>query len=103
MAAYTPFSAQHVYSVYRRALRLTLSWSIRRDIWRQQALQIRARFDANKDVSDPRKIRELIVGAEQQLHVNRHPDPYIPPSRPGGSKYERNYPPSLEDPIDGPY
>lgn len=57
MAAYTPFSAQHVYSVYRRALRLTLSWSIRRDIWRQQALQIRARFDANKDVSDPRKIR----------------------------------------------
>ncbi|KAK7204333.1 hypothetical protein BZA70DRAFT_280512 [Myxozyma melibiosi] len=103
MSAFTPFSPQHVFSIYRRALRTTLSWTIRRDIWRQEALQIRAQLESNKDVIDPRKIRELITAAELKLRAGRHPDPYIPPSRPGGSKYERNFPPSCEPPIDGPY
>ncbi|KAK9452225.1 uncharacterized protein V1518DRAFT_436564 [Limtongia smithiae] len=103
MATAAPYGPAHVASIYRRALRLSLNWTIRRDIWRQQALAIRAQFDANKGVTDPRIIRNLIVAGERELELNRHPDPYIPPSRPGGSKYERNAQPPLDKPIGGDY
>ncbi|KAK9367427.1 hypothetical protein V1509DRAFT_147364 [Lipomyces kononenkoae] len=103
MSLVTPYSAQHVASIYRRLLRLSLNWAVRRDIWRKQALEIRAKFDANKNITDPRQIRDLIIEVERQLVINRHPDPYIPPSRPGGSKFERNVPPRLDKPIDGDY
>ncbi|KAK9388073.1 hypothetical protein V1515DRAFT_459149 [Lipomyces mesembrius] len=112
MSSVSPYSAQHVTSIYRRLLRLSLNWTVRRDIWRKQALEIRAKFDANKSITNPREIRALIMEGERQLAINRHPDPYIPPSRPGasginvdniGSKYERNVPPRLDNPIDGDY
>ncbi|KAK9240784.1 hypothetical protein V1525DRAFT_393902 [Lipomyces kononenkoae] len=103
MSSVTPYSPQHVASIYRRLLRLSLNWTVRRDIWRKQALEIRAKFDANKNITDAREIRDLIIEGERQLAINRHPDPYIPPSRPGGSKFERNVPPRLDKPIDGDY
>ncbi|KAK9457648.1 hypothetical protein V1511DRAFT_494203 [Dipodascopsis uninucleata] len=106
MAGTTIFTPEHVATVsslYRRALRLSLNWAVRRDIWRPQALAIRARFESNKNVTEPRKIQDLIASAEKELAVNRHPDPYIPPQRPGGTKYERNVPPSLQKPVDGDY
>ncbi|KAK9462672.1 uncharacterized protein V1516DRAFT_670854 [Lipomyces oligophaga] len=103
MASAQSIYAPQVYSMYRRALRTSLSWTIRRDIWRQEALEIRAAFEKNKEVSDPRMIKQLISDGEAKLRANRHPDPYIPPSRPGGSKYERNVPPSMQEPVDGDY
>ncbi|KAK9465847.1 hypothetical protein V1512DRAFT_264864 [Lipomyces arxii] len=103
MSAPANFGPAHVASIYRRALRLSLNWAIRRDVWRPIALDIRAKFDANKDITDKRIIRQLVLEAEKTLAENRHPDPYIPPSRPGGSKYERNAPPRIEDPMDGDY
>ena len=42
-------------------------------------------------------IQALLDEAEQILQKWKHPDPYRPPTAPGGSKYERNLPcPNLD-------
>lgn len=41
----------YVKSLYKRYLTNSLNWYIRRDLWRQDALAIRAAFDANQQVS----------------------------------------------------
>ncbi|PHH68555.1 hypothetical protein CDD80_7435 [Ophiocordyceps camponoti-rufipedis] len=99
-------------SLYRRALKLTLDWAVQRQIWRGQALYIRSLFEANRNISDPRQQKALLVETEKLLDSWKHPDPYIPPTAPGGelklrgaykaklipadifsgSKYERNLP-----------
>ncbi|KAL7273683.1 hypothetical protein RUND412_003455 [Rhizina undulata] len=85
-------------SLYRRSLKLSLSWSVRRDLWRTQAVNIRDLFEANKNVTDPRQLRVLLQETEDILEKWKHPDPYVPPTAPGGSKYERNIPPPILDP-----
>jgi NADH dehydrogenase (ubiquinone) 1 beta subcomplex subunit 9 len=45
------FSAAHrayVKSLYKRFLVNSLNWTIRRDLWRPRALDIRARFEQNR-------------------------------------------------------
>ncbi|KAF3918388.1 hypothetical protein ABW20_dc0102346 [Dactylellina cionopaga] len=105
----TPTPVRIIPSLYRRALKQSLDWSVRRDIWRPQALAIRQLFEQNKDVREPKQLKALITEAESQLEKWKHPDPYIPPTAPGGafhivlaspsmltisigSKYERNLP-----------
>lgn len=49
----SPFSAAHrsyVKSLYKRYLVNSLNWTIRRDLWRPRALEIRARFEQNRCV-----------------------------------------------------
>ncbi|KAG7008981.1 hypothetical protein G7Y79_00003g008490 [Physcia stellaris] len=41
---------------------------------------------------------ELFQEAEVLLEKWKYPDPYKPPTAPGGSKYERNIPPPILDP-----
>ncbi|KAL9123207.1 MAG: hypothetical protein Q9187_000224 [Circinaria calcarea] len=41
--------------------------------------------------------RALFQEAEVLLEKWKHPDPYRPPTAPGGSKYERNIPPPILD------
>jgi NADH dehydrogenase (ubiquinone) 1 beta subcomplex subunit 9 len=121
-------------SLYRRALKLTLDWSVQRSVWRGQALYIRSLFERQKDVMEPRKQKvrhwqdnkiksvelttsqqALIDEAEALLEKWKHPDPYRPPTAPGGtfpvhfrtrpeahlallgSKYERNLPAPILD------
>ncbi|KAF9480689.1 hypothetical protein BDN70DRAFT_877250 [Pholiota conissans] len=94
----TAFSSVHrlyVKSLYRRYLKNTLDWTVRRDTWRGQALQIRAEFEANRNVQDPRSLANILEKAEANLASMRHPDPVIAPSAPGGTKWERNLPPSM--------
>ncbi|RMD40969.1 hypothetical protein DV735_g4174, partial [Chaetothyriales sp. CBS 134920] len=92
-----------VRSLYRRSLRLALDWAVQRSLWRGQAVYIRSLFDANRNVNDPRRQRILFNETEKLLEKWKHPDPYRPPTAPGGSKYERNLPapdlppPSRED------
>lgn len=43
--------AQHVARIYRKSLKLCLSWAIDRDIFNSEALKIRAEFDANSNLS----------------------------------------------------
>ncbi|RMZ84173.1 hypothetical protein DV738_g578, partial [Chaetothyriales sp. CBS 135597] len=84
-----------VRSLYRRSLRLALDWAVQRNLWRGQAVYIRSLFDANRNI--------LFNETEKLLEKWKHPDPYRPPTAPGGSKYERNLPapdlppPSRED------
>ena len=92
----TAFSSAHrlyVKSLYRRYLKNALDWTIRRDVWRGQAMQIRAEFEANRydfgfviglnrlngtrHVTNPRALAEILQKAEEDLAEKRHPDPYI--------------------------
>lgn len=87
-----------VLSIYRRALKLALHWTVDRGLWRGQALYIRSLFEAKKDVREPRQLRALILEAEDLLDQWKHPEPYRFPTSPGGSKYERNMPAPILDP-----
>ncbi|KAF5320808.1 hypothetical protein D9619_000684 [Psilocybe cf. subviscida] len=92
------FSSAHrayVKSLYKRSLKNALDWTIRRDLWRAEALQIRAEFEVNRNVHDPRALAEILEKAEARLAARQHVDPVIPPSSPGGTKWERNLPPSM--------
>ncbi|KAL9062565.1 MAG: hypothetical protein Q9157_008813 [Trypethelium eluteriae] len=88
---------QHVLSLYRRSLKLALDWAVNRHIWRGQAMYLRSLFEANKHVNEPRQQRVLIEETEKLLEAYKHPDPYRPPTAPGGSKYERNLPAPILD------
>ncbi|KAF2459582.1 hypothetical protein BDY21DRAFT_338628 [Lineolata rhizophorae] len=92
-------SQQTVLSLYRRSLKLALDWAVNRYVWRGQAMYIRSLFEANKHVTEPRQLKAIVDEAEGLLDKWKHPDPYRPPTAPGGSKYERNLPaPILEPP-----
>eukprot|EP00794_Sanderia_malayensis_P019093 gene19093-21009_t len=80
---------QRVTRLYRRSLKHLLSWAIDRPLWREKALELRARFDAAKDVQDRVRALKLLEDGEQEFMKYRHPQPYIHPLAPGGSKFER--------------
>lgn len=67
---------RHVQSLYKRSLKLSLDWYIQRDLWRQKALDIRAQFEANKHVTNPKELQALVAQAEKTLQEWEHPDPY---------------------------
>ncbi|KAK6705616.1 hypothetical protein SNK03_009468 [Fusarium graminearum] len=71
-------------SLYRRSLKLALDWAVHRHLWRGQALYIRSLFEANRSVTDPRHQRALLTETEKLLESWKHPDPYTPPTAPGG-------------------
>jgi NADH dehydrogenase (ubiquinone) 1 beta subcomplex subunit 9 len=75
----TPFSAAHkayVQSLYRRYLKNSLDWCIRRDIWRDRAIEIRAEFERNRHIANPRELGRVLQQAEAELKLHGHPDPY---------------------------
>ena len=69
--------AQRVIRLYRKSLKNSLSWCIDRVLWREEALRIRARFDANRHVQDRRQALRLVQEGEDELQRNLHPDPYL--------------------------
>ncbi|PWI72588.1 NADH dehydrogenase 1 beta subcomplex subunit 9 [Purpureocillium lilacinum] len=77
-------SRRAALSLYRRSLRLALDWAVQRQLWRGQALYIRSLFEANRHVADPRQQRALLSETEKLLDSWKHPDPYVPPTAPGG-------------------
>ncbi|CAO3613644.1 unnamed protein product [Mucor hiemalis] len=92
----SPVAVAHrlqVQSLYKRSLKLSLNWYIQRDLWRQKALAIRAQFDHNKHVTNPKEIQVLVKNAEKELEEWAHPNPYKLPLGPEGTKWERNLPP----------
>ncbi|KAH7102922.1 hypothetical protein BKA62DRAFT_636881, partial [Auriculariales sp. MPI-PUGE-AT-0066] len=98
-----PFTAAHrsrVQSLYRRLLKNELDWCIQRDLWRWRAIQIRANFERNRNLHDPRALSTILEQAEARLKANKHPDPYIPAQFPGGTKWERNLPVEPAIPAD---
>lgn len=88
-AVVSPFTAANrsrVASLYKRALKLSKDWTVQRDLWRIEAMAIRRRFDENKHVQNPRLLDDLFRKANAELLDHKHPDPYIVPTAPGGSK-----------------
>ncbi|EPQ27630.1 uncharacterized protein PFL1_04768 [Pseudozyma flocculosa PF-1] len=92
------FSAAHksyVKSLYRRYLRNSLDWCIRRDVWRDRAIEIRVEFEKHRNVRNPRQLAKLFDKAEAELKQIQHPDPHRPPMFEDGTKWERNLPPRM--------
>lgn len=56
---------------------------------------MRAQFEGHARASNPREMETHLRGLEQLEKYWRHPQPYVPPSAPGGSKFERFAPPRL--------
>eukprot|EP00804_Cyclotella_cryptica_P008551 CCRYP_007538-RA/>CCRYP_007538-RA protein AED:0.23 eAED:0.23 QI:87/1/1/1/1/1/3/80/154 len=86
---------QEVARLYRKALKTLSSWTIDREIFIEEATNLRARFDAERGVSNAKAIRLLKEG-KAELFENTHPDPYCVPFMPGGSLFMRNPPLPLE-------
>ncbi|KAJ7632091.1 hypothetical protein B0H17DRAFT_961827, partial [Mycena rosella] len=78
---------QYVQSLYKRTLKNSLDWTISRHDWRRKAMEIRAQFEHNRDVTDPRQLARVLEQAEAKLAAWKHPDPYIAPTAPGGTKW----------------
>jgi hypothetical protein len=49
---------------------------VRRDLWRNRAIEIRVQFERNKNVRDPRAVASLLRDAEKEVLRLSHPDPY---------------------------
>mmetsp|Transcript_28674 Transcript_28674/g.67721 ORF Transcript_28674/g.67721 Transcript_28674/m.67721 type:complete len:157 (-) Transcript_28674:26-496(-) len=87
---------QTVTRLYRRALKVADSWAIDRELFCRQGAEIRAQFDAFKHLSpEDGAVKRQIREAQEQLHAHAHPDMYVVPYMPGGSKFMRNPPPPL--------
>lgn len=69
--------AQRVTRLYRRSLKDLLSWAIDRPLWREKALELRDRFDANKGIKDPRIALRVLEEGEAEYEKFKHPQPYI--------------------------
>ncbi|KAF9926120.1 hypothetical protein FBU30_004264 [Linnemannia zychae] len=89
-----------VQSLYKRAIKTTQDWYIDHNLFRRKAVEIRMEFDAKKNLRQPRQIAQAIQEAERLLTEYSHPDPYIAPTAVGGSKFERNIHPNLDEPIE---
>ncbi|KAJ1566037.1 Kinesin-like protein kif3b [Nowakowskiella sp. JEL0078] len=83
---------KYVRQLYRRSLKLASDWFVRRTEFREKALIIRKMFDQNKNVTSPQQVQRLLLITEHNITANYHPSPYISPTAPGGSKWERNTP-----------
>ncbi|KAG7661903.1 uncharacterized protein J8A68_004570 [[Candida] subhashii] len=89
---FTEANSKRIASMFRRALRTAFDHSMKFSVYRQTTIQIRQQFETNKDIRDPQELERVIEAAEAKLAHWKHPDPYIPPSRPGGTKWQRNVP-----------
>merc|ERR1711991_1184716 len=87
---------KRVCGLYRNSLRMLLSYQIDRAIWANQAVLLRNQFDEQKNIVDKDRIELVLSKGEALLREYRHPDPYITPTSPGGTKWQRNTPPPIE-------
>ena len=67
---------QRVTRLYRNALKHYLWYIGERRRWRTRALEVRAIFDANKDLRNPVEIKEKLEEGELSFELQKHPQPY---------------------------
>ncbi|KAK0520783.1 hypothetical protein OC834_006904 [Tilletia horrida] len=94
-AAFSQAHKSRVQSLYRRYLKNALDWTVRRDLWRDQAIQIRTEFERNRHIRNPRELARVLKEAEEHLAHIKHPDPYKVAMFENGTKWERNLPPRM--------
>jgi len=63
-----------------------------------EELPMRWSLQESRCIADPiTRSQEIMQQTEALLQKWKHPDPYRPPTAPGGSKYERNIPAPILD------
>ncbi|KAK8440575.1 hypothetical protein ACI3LY_004067 [Candidozyma auris] len=98
---FTEANTKRVSSLFRQALRTAFDSSLKFDAYRRETIRIRQQFEAERHVSDVNELERIIERTKAKLNEWKHPDPYIPPCRPGGTKYERNLPSPKEPMVSG--
>ena len=89
--------SQEVTRLYRHSLKLLMSWGIDSDLIAEEAEKIRGDFEKNKNLQlNSGATKRLIREGRETLAHYTHPDKYVIPYMPGGSKFMRNAPPPLE-------
>mmetsp|Transcript_13156 Transcript_13156/g.15826 ORF Transcript_13156/g.15826 Transcript_13156/m.15826 type:complete len:163 (+) Transcript_13156:62-550(+) len=88
-------SNQEVARLYRHSLKTLSSWAVDREVFIEEATDLRARFDSARGCA-PAQAARLLREGQQELFDNTHPDPYIVPFMPGGSLFMRNPPLPME-------
>ena len=88
MSAHT----RYVQKLYKKSLKLANDWYWQVDEARAKQMIIRKMFDDNRDLTSPQEIVQALKKTEYYLAYYAHPQPYIRPAAPGGSKWERNVP-----------
>ena len=68
---------QRVMRLYRNSLKHLLSWCIDRELWREEALMLRDRFDKYKYETNQKKIQMILADAETEFENKKHPFPYV--------------------------
>jgi len=91
---------RHICHLYKRSLNLARNY-FEPFAWFRAAYVIRHHFRENMNESDPRRIDQLVRGAEDVLDVVFHPEPYVAPHSRGGAVYQRNTPPPIEFCLNG--
>lgn len=77
---YRPIQKKQVARLYRKALKTLSSWTIDREIFIEEATNLRARFDAERGVSNAKAIRLLKVsGLTILVRQERNPLVVIDP------------------------
>jgi NADH dehydrogenase (ubiquinone) 1 beta subcomplex subunit 9 len=76
--------------LYRKSLRECINHYWQRPVCRQKQLICRERFDLHRHEENPIAIARLVAEAETILQEYAHQQPYISPTAPDGSKWERN-------------
>ncbi|EJU06569.1 hypothetical protein DACRYDRAFT_103515 [Dacryopinax primogenitus] len=99
-SAYAAAHRLRVKTLYKAMLKDSLDWTIQRDLWRTKAIEIRAMFERNMKIQDPRRVEILMQEAEAAYEKNKHPDPLIWAQFYGGTRYERNLPPPMGPPVE---
>lgn len=87
---------QRVTRLYRQSLRLTFSWAVDRKVFLNEAAKLRTRFDSVKGSPSSSNVKYAVEEGEKTLIKYAHPDSYVIPWMPGGSKFMRNPPPPPE-------
>jgi len=82
-----------VLRLYKRAMKTTVEWawhsrSLEIEIW--ELTMLRQRFEKHKNESDMVKATALLKAGEEEWWINRHYQPIIAPSAPGGIAHMRH-------------
>ena len=65
-------------------------------IYRTNAIELRRRFDQNKNERNYVKAKNFLEAGVEEFHREKHPDPYKPCTALDGTKWERNVHPPAE-------
>ena len=80
----------YVTRLYRKSLKLVRDWYLIHSELRINSCKLRLLFKENRFITSKLEKLELIKQTEHILNIYHHPNPYIYPTAPGGSKWERN-------------